>query len=81
MEDRLVASPACPRGVQQVSPSYKNGLTHLKFVPILFSFALVRARPARSEARLVYAFDTLGYSKRLRDAGVQKRTLKQHESS
>jgi hypothetical protein len=35
-------------------------------------------RPICSEARLVYAFDTLGYSKRLRDAGVPQLQAEAH---
>jgi hypothetical protein len=60
------------------SPSFKNRLTRLNLVPILFSFAQLCPRPICSEARLVYAFDTLGYSKRLRDAGVPQLQAEAH---
>jgi hypothetical protein len=38
----------------------------------------MRPRPICSEARLVYAFDTPGYSKRLRDAGVPQLQAEAH---
>jgi hypothetical protein len=56
----------------------QNRLTRLNLVPILFSFAQLCPRPICSEARLVYAFDTLGYSKRLRDAGVPQFQAEAH---
>jgi hypothetical protein len=38
----------------------------------------VLSRPICSEVRLVYAFDTLGYFKRLRDAGVPQPQAEAH---
>ena len=63
-------------GIRVVEP--QNRSRRVRYVASSFLFARMRPRTICSEARLVYAFDTFGYSKRLRDAGVPQLQAEAH---